>query len=182
MQRARLRAARPFLLSNGGPTLDVGCGLTDLPGSIGDYVGCDRHPEVLAACRARFPRARFLPWDVAASVPPPAVVACGPYASILVLALLEHLASPGEALARMAPLLAEGGRVILTTPHPWARFPLEAGAALRLLSRHAAGEHETLLGRSGLGTIAREAGLIVTAYRRFLLGLNQVAVLERTVH
>jgi SAM-dependent methyltransferase len=179
VQRERLRAARPYLEAASAPFLDVGCGLTDLPGRLTNYTGCDRNPEILERNRRRFPSVRFVEWDVASGDAPAPVRRQGPFRTVLVLALLEHLRDPAEALRRVAVLLAPGGRVVVTTPHPAGRFPMEAGAALGLLSRHASEEHESLLGREGLEAAARDAGLALSVYRRFLLGANQLAVLER---
>ena len=178
VQRARLAAALPHVPA-GARILDLGCGLTDLPARFPSYVGCDRNPLVLSEMRRRHPEAAFAPWDVDADGPPPEVLAGAPYDAILMLAILEHLPSPGRALARAAALLAGGGRILATTPHPLGRFPLEAGARLGLLSRHADEEHETLLDRAALERAAEGAGLAVTAYSRFLAGLNQLAVLTR---
>ena len=177
VQRARLRAARPYLEQGTGPVLDVGCGLTDLPGTIPSYTGCDRNPEVLALNRGRFPSVRFIDWDVSAAEPPDLLRLAGPFGTILMLALLEHLPEPSTALRRAGSLLRPDGRLIVTTPHPSGRLPLELGAALGLLSRHAAGEHEALLTRERLERAAAAAGLRILAYRRFLLGGNQLAVL-----
>jgi hypothetical protein len=69
--------------------------------------------------------------------------------------------------------------LIATTPHPHGRLPLEAGAALGLLSPHARDEHETLLDRAALEGAGRAAGLSLVLYRRFLLGMNQLAVFSR---
>jgi SAM-dependent methyltransferase len=179
VQRARLEAALPYLGAGGGPLLDVGCGLTDLPGTLPSYTGCDRNPEVLGLNRARFPSVPFVEWDVAASDPPELLRAAGPFRTILMLALLEHLADPAAALRRAGSLLRPDGRLVVTTPHPAGRIPLEIGAALGLLSKHAAGEHETLLSRQGLERVAAAAGLRTVAYRRFMLGGNQVAVFAR---
>lgn len=181
---ARLEAALPHLpLTEGnGRILDVGCGLTDLAGRIGNYVGCDRNAEVLAAQRARFARGKsgdFFEWDIAAGAAPAELLARGPFEGILLLAVLEHLREPAEALARLTPLLAPSGRLIVTTPHPSGRWALEAGAALGLLSSHAHDEHEALLGREALAEAGRGAGLALVLYRRFLLGMNQLAVFSR---
>ena len=175
---ARISAALGAIPS-GARVLDVGCGLTDLASRLPSYVGCDRWEEVLEENRRRHPCARFLAWDVLASEAPEDVRAAGPYDAILMLALLEHLADPAAALRRAATLLAPGGRVVVTTPHPVGHAPLEAGAALGLLSRHAAEEHDALLGRAELAAAGETAGLALAAYRRFLLGLNQLAVFER---
>jgi SAM-dependent methyltransferase len=175
---ARLRAALPHLPA-AGPVLDVGCGLTDLAARIPDYVGADRNPDVLEAQRARFPERDFFEWDIGRGAAPAELAARAPFEGILLLAVLEHVPDPAAVLARLAPLLAPGGRLVATTPHPAGRWPLEAGAALGLLSSHAHDEHETLLGREALAGAGRGAGLALVLYRRFLLGMNQLAVFSR---
>jgi SAM-dependent methyltransferase len=177
--RARLSKALAAV-PPGARVLDVGCGLTDLASRLPSYAGCDRWDEVLEENRRRHPRARFFAWDVLAADAPEGVRAAGPFDAVLMLALLEHLADPAAALRRVAPLLSPAGRVVVTTPHPSGRRPLEAGAALGLLSRHAAEEHDALLGRAALVAAGEAAGLVLRTYRRFLLGLNQLAVFERT--
>ncbi len=178
VQRARLEAALPHVPPL-ARLLDLGCGLTDLPARFPSYVGCDRNPVVLSEMRLRHPGASFVAWDVDADEPPAEVLAGAPYEAILMLAILEHLPSPVRALSRAAALLAPGGRILATTPHPLGRLPLEAGARLGLLSRHADEEHEALLDRAALGRAAAAAGLAVSAYSRFLAGLNQLVVLAR---
>jgi SAM-dependent methyltransferase len=178
LQRARMSAIAPWL-TRGARVLDVGCGLTDLPGRLAPYVGADRDPVVLAEMRRRFPAARFFAWDAAAEPAPPELVAEAPFDVIVLAAVLEHLARPADVLARVAPLLADGGRVVTTTPHPLGRIPLEAGARLGLLSHAADEEHETLLDRRALEAAGSEAALALVAYRRFLGGLNQTAVFGR---
>jgi len=175
---ARLAAALPHV-PPGARVLDLGCGLTDLPGRFSEYVGCDRNPDVLAAQREKFPKRDFFEWDIGRGAAPTALQARAPFEAILLLAVLEHVAEPAAVLSRAAALLAPGGRVIVTTPHPLGRLPLEAGAALGLLSPHARDEHETLLGRAALEEAGRSAGVSLVLYRRFLLGLNQLAVFSR---
>jgi SAM-dependent methyltransferase len=175
---ARLGAALPYL-PRGGKVLDVGCGLTDLAARIPDYVGCDRNPDVLAAQRKKCPERDFYEWDIARGGAPPGLVGEGPFEGILLLAVLEHVPDPASVLARLASLLAPGGRLVATTPHPSGRWPLEAGAALGLLSSHAHDEHETLLGRADLEAAGRSSGLSLIHYRRFLLLMNQLAVFSR---
>ena len=178
VQRSRLAAARPFL-SAGQRVLDLGCGLTSLPGSVPLYVGCDRNEAVLAENRRRFPDATLLCWDVGVEDPSAALLAGPRFDVILMLALLEHLAEPWKALQRAGSLLAPAGRLVATTPHPLGRLPLEAGAKLGLLSPHADEEHETLLSHRALREAGARAGLALVSYRRFLFGLNQLAVFQR---
>lgn len=174
----RLAAALPHVPA-GARVLDVGCGLTDLPGRFPSYTGCDRDPDVLAAQRERFPKRDFFEWDIGQGAAPAALEARAPFEGILLLALLEHVADPSAILSRLSPLLSPGGRLIATTPHPIGRWPLEAGAALGLLSPHAHEEHEDLLSRKDLEAAGRAAGLSSIAYRRFLFGMNQLAVFSR---
>ncbi len=174
----RLAAALPHVPA-GARVLDVGCGLTDLPGRLPAYVGCDRNPDVLGAQRERFPNRDFFEWDIGRDAAPAALQARAPFEAILLLAVLEHAADPPAILCRLSPLLSPGGRVIATTPHPHGRFALEIGAALGLLSSHAHEEHEGLLSRKDLETAGRAAGLSPVAYRRFLFGMNQLAVFSR---
>ncbi len=175
VQRARLGAALRVVAPE-ARVLDVGCGLSDLSARFPSYVGCDRMPWVVEENRRRHPSAAYHLWDVAAEPPPPGLGAAPGFEIVLMLALLEHLADPGAALARVAPLLVPGGRVVTTTPHPAGRIPLEAGARLGLLSAHADEEHETLLDRAALEAAGARAGLTLERYERFLLGLNQLAV------
>lgn len=175
---ARLAAALPHV-PPGARVLDLGCGLTDLPSRLPSYVGCDRSPEILLVQRARFPSAVFFEWDFAESDAPVGLAAQGPFDVVLLLAVLEHVAKPRLLVARAASFLEPGGRLVVTTPHPLGRLPLETGAALGLLSPHARDEHETLLGRAALEEAGRSGGVSLILYRRFLLGLNQLAVFSR---
>lgn len=175
---ARLAAALPHV-PPGARVLDLGCGLTDLPSRLPSYVGCDRSPEILLVQRVRFPSAVFFEWDFAESDAPVGLAAQGPFDVVLLLAVLEHVAKPHRLVARAVSLLGPGGRLVVTTPHPLGRLPLETGAALGLLSPHARDEHETLLGRAALEEAGRSAGVSLVLYRRFLLGLNQLAVFSR---
>jgi SAM-dependent methyltransferase len=175
VREARLAAALSHVLP-ASRVLDVGCGLADLADRFSEYMGCDRNPLILEENRRRFPGASYVSWDVSDGEPPPVLLAGRRFDAVLMLALLEHLAAPWRALARAAALLAPGGRVVVTTPHPLGRIPLELGAALGWLAPHAAEEHEMLLARKDLEASGVRAGLRLLRYRRFLLGLNQVAV------
>jgi SAM-dependent methyltransferase len=173
-----MRAIAPHL-AGASRVLDVGCGLTDLPGRLPGYAGCDRDPVVLDENRRRFPQARFVVWDIAAEDAPGELDGAR-FDVVLMAAILEHLPDAALALRRAAPFLSERGRIVATTPHPWARLPLETGARLGLLSHAADEEHEALLGREALMRVGASAGLACVSYRRFLAGLNQLVVYARS--
>src|ERR1019366_5531922 len=78
----------------GARVLDVGCGLTDLPGRLLSYVGCDRDPDVLRLQRSRFPFSNFFEWDFERGVAPSPLAEKGPFDVVLLLAVLEHVAEP----------------------------------------------------------------------------------------
>ena len=82
-------------------------------------------------------------------------------------------------LRRWAGMLESGGQIVLTTPYD--RYePLHGIAAkLRLTSDEAHDEHETCFDRESLEAAFEAAGLKPSSYKRFLLGLNQLAVATR---
>jgi len=167
LRRARLRQALPHLK---GRVLDFGCGVGALAAwcrPVG-YVGVDRDDATLTLARRRWPEYRF-----AASIP-----AGARFDTIVALAVIEHVGDPAGLLAQFGRHLSSGGRIVLTTPHPaWASLH-HCGAHLVLFSRDAAEEHQSMLDRGGLMAVAAAAGLVMVEYRRFLLGVNQLAIVE----
>lgn len=169
LRRRRLEAVRPFLR---GRVLDFGCG----SGALAQLVPADRYLGVevdavsLRLARSKFPGHRFVD-----ALPVPAE---GMFDTVVLLAVIEHVAEPVACLralaARLAP--ADEARLVLTTPHPWSDRIHDAGSALGLFSRHANEEHEQLLDRRRLADVGRAAGLRLVAYRRFLGMLNQLAI------
>lgn len=165
----RLEAARPHLH---GRVLDLGCGGGTLARWVESdaYLGFDVDPASVATARQGFPRHRFvgeLPTDER-------------FDTIVALAVIEHLPQPERHLARWRELLAAGGTMVLTTPHPSVDRVHRIGARLGVFSRHASEEHQDLLDRAGLERAARAAGLGVALYRRFLSGANQLVLLRAT--
>ncbi|MCK9538766.1 class I SAM-dependent methyltransferase [Dokdonella sp.] len=169
LRRQRMAAARPWLQ---GSVFDFGCGSGALAAGLppGAYCGHDADPAVLGLAQARHPQHRFV-----AEVP-----ASGDWDTVACLAVIEHCAEPAAFLSRLAALAREGGRIVLTTPHPAYEIFHDAGARIGLFSHDASEEHEVLLDRGALQALADAAGLAMTHYRRFLFGANQLCVLQRT--
>lgn len=163
----RLQAARPHLR---GRILDLGCGggLLARWAEPQTYLGFDVDPDSLAAARRAFPRHRFV-GDLPAGQG---------FDTLVALAVIEHLPQPERHLAQWRQLLAPGGTMVLTTPHPRVDLVHRLGARLGIFSRHASEEHQDLLDRAGLERAAGAAGLTVALYRRFLLGANQLVLLR----
>jgi SAM-dependent methyltransferase len=166
LRRQRFRRALPYIH---GRVLDVGCGVGLLAAHVepGRYLGVDRDPDALRAARAAFPGHRFV-----ADLP-----VAGRFDTIVALAVLEHLPEPEAALVSWARLLAPGGRIVLTTPHPRFVWLHELGAAAGVFSHDAAQEHHRFFDRASLQRAADAAGLGLLKVERFLGGANQLFVL-----
>jgi 2-polyprenyl-3-methyl-5-hydroxy-6-metoxy-1,4-benzoquinol methylase len=171
LRRHRIEAARAFLH---GRVLDIGCGSGALAEMVPEqlYLGVDVSEPSLRAARLRHARHRFQ------STLPALEPA---FDTVVALAVIEHVPDPTSFLRDLAARLAPSpeSRIVCTTPHPSVDWVHKAGALLGLFSRHAAEEHEHLLGRRQLQAIAAECGLRVVMYRRFLLGANQILVFRR---
>ena len=167
LRERRLRAALPFVA---GRVFDCGCGAGSLASHCdpATYVGFDVDPDALALARAAHPAHSFVN----------EMPAGGSFDTVVALAVIEHVPDPPAFLRGLARLLAPGGRIVLTTPHPSLRWAHELGARLRIFSAEAAEEHEALLDRRSVEAAAGEAGLLLREARRFLFGANQLFVLE----
>lgn len=163
----RIRAALPFLR---GRVLDFGCGTGALAAWIApaSYFGVDRDDGALRVARRRFPRHRFSEW------PPEGET----FDTVAALAVIEHLPDREGWLRSLPRLLAPGGCIVLTTPHPAFRRVHEWGAGAGLFSREAAAEHEAFLDSGALLRLAAQCRLRLIRYRRFLCGANQLVVLQ----
>lgn len=173
---ARTRAAAGCV--SGASVLDAGCNIADLAGAIPpnvDYVGLELVPEIVALARRLHPDRRIEVCDLEGDWP--GWVLDRRFDQVVLTAVVEHLREPAAVLARARGLLAPGGTLVLTTPHPRARRLHGLGARLRLFSRDADDEHERFFDRAGLASLARAAGLRLIDYRPFQLGLNQLAVM-----
>lgn len=182
LRRRRFARARPFVAGTAvrgeGLVLDYGCGVGELAGEVPAelYVGVDRDSESLAAARAAHPGHRFLTPEQLAARPetPEAEV-------VMALALIEHLADPAGWLGSMSRRLRPGGRIVVSTPEPRLQWAHDLGARLGLFSREGAAEHQSLIGAGEMARLAGGAGLRLAQSRRFLLGANQLFVLEKPV-
>jgi len=162
---------------HGTEILDVGCGLARLdlrlPAGFG-YTGIDQIPPIISAVSRTGRRgSRYISFRLDGVSPLPVQ---GPYTDVALSAVLEHLEHPGTEVARVAQLTGPGGRVIITTPSPRARWILRLGKELSLLNREDRHSHERLFSEEELRALLAGAGLRTLHYERFCFGLNQIIV------
>jgi len=166
LRKHRILAASPYIR---GRVLDFGCGVGALSElcTAADYHGVDRDEESVIIARSKYPESTF---DTRLS---PDVT----YDTIVMLAVIEHLQNPKETLSDFRTMLADGGRIVVTTPHPRVDRIHHIGSKIGLFSCDANEEHECLYSLEGMKDLAESAGLGVIAHKRFLLGVNQLFVL-----
>jgi 2-polyprenyl-3-methyl-5-hydroxy-6-metoxy-1,4-benzoquinol methylase len=167
LTRARLRAARPYLV---GTVLDFACGHGNLAQLCNPhcYVGYDLDERKLAVARRHFPHHRFQP----------ALPEGQRFDVVVALAFIEHV-NPEHYLKQFVDLLLPSGRIVLTTPHPSFEWVHTAGARLGLFSQEAHEDHEHLIDDAAITELAERLSLRVVNKKRFLLGANQRFVLAR---
>ena len=160
--------ASPWL---SGRVLDYGCGSGALADVVNAdcYVGYDIDAASIDEARRLHPRHEF-------TLTAPQE---GSFDTVASLAVIEHMAQPDAFVRGLAELCKPGGRIVLTTPNPLLDPAHHLGAKFGLFSHDASEEHVSLLDRKALAGLATSAGLGVVRYARFLLGANQLLVLQK---
>ncbi len=122
--------------------------------------GVEYSPVLVALAARLAPAVEVLRGDISSL---PETIKHESFDLVIALAVLEHLAQPVAAILEAARVLTPGGLFIASTPHP---FWDVLATRLRMLEDH----HETHLGRAEMLGFARQAGLEVLEYRRFMWG------------
>ncbi|MDQ2750923.1 MAG: class I SAM-dependent methyltransferase [Actinomycetota bacterium] len=133
------------------------------------YLGVERDALFIAKARELHPEFQFVTEAPAGEQ----------FDTVAAFAVIEHIPDPGSILAGWANLLKPGGRVVATTPHPKFEWIHTVGAKVGLFSSHAHDEHEDLIDRKLMASLAAPAGLEIEKYKRFLFGANQLFVLRK---
>jgi len=103
----------------------------------------------------------------------------GPYDAIFAIAVFEHLTGEDLVSARAAipELLAPGGRLAITVPHPLVDRILDVLMFLHLVDGQSVEEHH---GFDPQCVLELQSGALkLVAHRRFQLGLNNLFLFER---
>lgn len=173
-----LRRRRNELVSRyiRGDVLDIGCGLgTIIPflGGQQQYVGIEISQEFVAYLSPRFPQQRFYNCNVDEE---PLELGDERFDTVLLVAVIEHLAHPEKVLAEIRKVLRPGGSLIITTPTLWGQRIHHLGARLGLFHPHAAAEHVRAYDCATMRDLVNRVGLDIVEYRRFELGFNQLFI------
>lgn len=170
LRHQRFKAVSIYLK---GRILEVGCGVGKLATTIPPdcYVGVELDRFSLNSAIKNFPGHRFqenLPDSTEK------------FDTIIALAVIEHVKNQEQFLADLFKRLKSdnSARIVLTTPHPSMDWVHHFGASVGLFSKHADEEHEKLLDRATLESLANKVGLRLTLYRNFLFGANQLLLFE----
>jgi 2-polyprenyl-3-methyl-5-hydroxy-6-metoxy-1,4-benzoquinol methylase len=173
LRSRRIAIARPYV--DQGEILDVGCGTGELASYVDSarYLGVDQDEESIAIAQEKFPSHHFVTLAEFRSTRNESQ-----FDQIVGLAVIEHVDDPQKWLVWLRTLLKRSGRVILTTPHPSVRRLHEFGAGLGLFSVEGAKEHRELINRRRMIELAQASGFQIRHFQKFLLGCNQLFVLE----
>jgi 2-polyprenyl-3-methyl-5-hydroxy-6-metoxy-1,4-benzoquinol methylase len=150
--------------------LDFGCGSGSFLDALElrDYTGVDQDQEALRLAMIRHPGRHFQDHLPVGEL----------FDTVLALAVIEHFHEPATILTPLKGCLATSGRIVLTTPNRLANNIHGLGSRLGLFSWEAHQQHHTILDGQSMEEQARSCRLRVVIERRFLLGLNQLFVLE----
>jgi SAM-dependent methyltransferase len=166
----RLSIAAPLLR---GRVLDYGCasgGLCAYGDSI-DYVGVDIDRAALSAAKKKCPGGRFYHAD---EFEPPD----GSFDTIALMATIAVIDDKSALLSKLGRWLSNDGRIILTTPHPGINTIHRLGVKLGFFANDHHAERDQV-DFEKVRVLAEIAGLNIAAYRRFMLGTNQLFILTK---
>ncbi|WP_281767204.1 class I SAM-dependent methyltransferase [Methanoculleus bourgensis] len=160
----------------GNTILDYGCGYGKLAASFSGkiYTGVDTDKSVIDYARKLHSGKEHMQFYTLDEF----IFQDHKYDSIIMAAVIEHLDEPAHILKNLKAHLAEGGRVIITTPTPLANEILKLGAKFRLFSKEGIEQHQSLLKKQDFISISQKIGLTLRYYGRFEVGLNQIVVYE----
>lgn len=184
LERIRTRRVAR-LISDGESVLDVGCGRAPLLAALLDsgkahvrYLGIDRLAECVKANQRHHPTHRFREVDLRHDT---GLVLGEQFDAITMIAVIEHLPDPEAVLQRLSKLLNADGRLIITTPRRGTEKLHVLGARIAFCSREACEEHvDVFPDKAYFEEKPQSCGLRLDHYERFLLGLNQLAVLRQS--
>lgn len=176
--KARLSRVTQYL---GNEICDIGCGngeLVDyLPMNVHRLVMIDRSPNRRQFVEAQMAKKKINGQFVQADITSEAFCSSmEPFETVVIAALLEHLNSPKIAFKHIFNLLKPNGKIVITTPSLMGGIVHSYASLLYLTNREAALEHHKFYNRRSLKQMLVQQGFVMEYYKRFQVGLNQIAV------
>ena len=171
LRKIRIKTSLPYIKT---PLLDVGCSNGPLADFFkpDEYTGIDIDNESLLKAQQIHPQHRFCRLE---NLKKEDTFAC-----IVLLAVIEHIVDPQSFLQNIKKHLLPSGRIILTTPSPYFKEIYSWGSHMGIFSREAEEEHQDYYNFLAIRKISDQVGLIIREYKKFLLGANQLFILENT--
>lgn len=173
----RVRKIAPYI---SGDVLDIGCGHGKLrrmfAGQMTSYTGVDYAEASIEGARKAHPGDRFHLLNID-DAPLPFEAE---FDTIIMTAVIEHIFNLGILGQGIARALRPGGKAVITTPTPFGNDVVHRlGAMVGLFNPLAVDDHIVIFNRKRFEIFAGEFGLKLAEHRRFQLGCNQVAVLQK---
>jgi len=166
-----------------GTILDIGCGPGEIVQHLNNkestkYVGVDIKKRLVENLQNRYPWLTFLCVDVD-NEDLPLPMSETKFDTILLLAVIEHLANPKRILKQVSGLLRDEGKLIITTCTPFGGRIHKLISILGLTGKKAMKAHRGFYSRRDLATLLTPFGLYINVYQKFELGLNQLIVCKK---
>lgn len=176
LERIRMNAVRGYIF---GDLLDIGCGYGSVVRTFApkpeNYTGVDHNPIVVNWLQKQYPGYAFLSLDLDSQTIPTQ----RKFDTVLMIAVLEHLAQPDRLVSSLPDLLNPAGKVVLTTPTPLGGRVHALGGGMGIFSREAKDDHKGFYSRGSLEELFLSADMKLINYHLFMAGMNQVAVFQR---
>jgi cyclopropane fatty-acyl-phospholipid synthase-like methyltransferase len=104
----------------------------------------------------------------------------GRFDTIVALAVIEHIAvaEVEKIFIEFKNMLNSGGRIFLTTPTQLAKPILDLLAWTGILDKQNISEHKHYWSRKEMFALAEKCGFSIKRYKKFQIGLDQLAVFE----
>lgn len=154
-----------------GRVLDFGCGNGEINNLLDaeNYVGYDISGEIINRNIKTKKKGSFvtiLPKNKK-------------FDTILLLAVIEHLANPSATLLQLEKMLAKEGHLIITSPNSLFMKVYDLGSKFGIFSREANREHKTFVNKEMMRKIAKDISLKMVKSNTFFFGTNQLFILKK---
>jgi 2-polyprenyl-3-methyl-5-hydroxy-6-metoxy-1,4-benzoquinol methylase len=174
LRRKRIMAALPYIQ---GRVIDVGCGSGALANYVKSacYVGIDKDPAIIRIAKTIYPNHVFYTTEEFHNANNEA----NKFNTVVSLAVLEHVENPLDFMLFLKSLLAENGKIVITTPHPHSQIIQSLGSKTGLFSSHAHQEHKKLFNAQEMTRLAANVNVKIGENETFLFGMNQLFILSK---